>query len=308
VSNAAPANSQVSVQIKLTPVSVQWQPSAGLDTTTELARLRYEGYPGITEEMFGASTDINGSLYLQRLTDNALTNYKPSTAPAPVTIRITDAASFSVAPVAQGSLISLFGSFGVTESAASTLPLPSTLSNLSVTVGGRQAGVLFVSPSQVNVQVPFEVAEGSAPIVVSVRGASIASGVATVVQCAPKIFAYATDHAVAANQDYSLNGATNPAKSGSYLTVYITGQGPLRSAVASGAAAPSSPPAFTAAATTATIGGKPATVSYSGGAPGFAGVGQVNVLVPSGLSKGDYPLTIVIGGAISNALKVSVTP
>ena len=121
VSNAAPANSQVSVQIKLTPVSIQWQPSAGLDTTTELARLRYEGYPGISEEMFGASTDINGSLYLQRLTDNALTNYKPSTAPAPATITITDAASFSVAPVAQGSLISLFGTFGVTQSAASSL-------------------------------------------------------------------------------------------------------------------------------------------------------------------------------------------
>src|SRR5215475_7772750 len=60
---------------------------------------------------------------------------------------------------------------------------------------------------------------------------------------------------VAANQDYSLNSATNPAKSGSYLIVYITGQGAFRTAVPSGAAAPSSPLALTAAATTATIGG-----------------------------------------------------
>src|SRR4029077_19329026 len=98
---------------------------------------------------------------------------------------------------------------------------------------------------------------------------------------APAIFVD-QGRAIALNQDFKLNTASNPAKAGTYISVYFTGQGALRPAVAIGAAAPQSPLAYTAAETSASIGGQFAEVTFSGGAPGFAGVAQANIAIPKG--------------------------
>ncbi len=109
------------------------------------------------------------------------------------------------------------------------------------------------------------------------------------------------------NQDYSLNEANNPAKVGSYITVYMTGGGAVDPTISTGAASPSSPPfAMVTASHSATIGNQPATISFLGMAPYFVGVVQANVKVPA-LSSGDYPLVITIGGVASNGPLVSVS-
>jgi uncharacterized protein (TIGR03437 family) len=117
---------------------------------------------------------------------------------------------------------------------------------------------------------------------------------------------YAGGRAPAINQDGTLNLATNPAAAGSFVSVYLTGQGLVDRPVASGAAAPIGTLSNTLAKTTATIGGVPATVSFSGLAPGLVGLGQVNLLVPN-LPAGDQQVIVTIGGVASNPAMIAVT-
>ena len=90
-------------------------------------------------------------------------------AAAPAVTAVTDAAAFSPDAIAPGSLISIFGS-GLAQGAnsASATPLPLSLGDVSVTMNGIVAPVLYVSPGQINAQVPNEVAAGPASLVVRV--------------------------------------------------------------------------------------------------------------------------------------------
>jgi uncharacterized protein (TIGR03437 family) len=103
-----------------------------------------------------------------------------------------------------------------------------------------------------------------------------------------------------------LNGPGNPAPVGSYVSVYLTGQGLVDQPVATGTAAPIRTVSNTLAQTTATIGGILATVSFSGLAPGFVGLGQVNLLVPN-LPAGDQQVIVTIGGVASNPAAITIT-
>jgi adhesin/invasin len=75
--------------------------------------------------------------------------------------------------------------------------------------------------------------------------------------------------------------------------------------VTTGALAPLNVLSFTTNTVTATIGGAPATVVFAGLAPGFAGLYQVNMLVPQ-LSPGRYPLQVSIGGTGSNTAYINI--
>ena len=97
----------------------------------------------------------------------------------------------------------------------------------------------------------------------------------------------------------------NPAPSGSFVTVYLTGQGAVDNLAFTGAAAPSLVPSHTLAPTSATVGPRPATVLFSGLAPRQVGVGQVKLRIPD-LAPGDYPVIVTIGGVRSNAGMLSV--
>ncbi|HMY74839.1 MAG TPA: hypothetical protein PLQ88_23675, partial [Blastocatellia bacterium] len=60
------------------------------------------------------------------------------------------------------------------------------------------------------------------------------------------------------------------------------------------------------ASVTATIGGRAATVSYAGRAPGFVGLNQFNIALPAGLAAGTYPLVITRGGVASNSVTIAI--
>jgi adhesin/invasin len=129
-----------------------------------------------------------------------------------------------------------------------------------------------------------------------------------VVSAGPGLFFDGSGRAVVQNTDYSLNTVSNPAKAGSTIMAYLTGSGPVSAAVPDGADAPSDPLVRSTAPVTAKIGSASAEVSFAGLAPGFVGLAQVNIVIPSGLAKGDYPLTVTIDGQTSNAATISVTP
>lgn len=215
---------------------------------------------------------------------------------------VVNAASFLPGPLAPGSLFSIFG-VNLANSTMSAGPLPPSLDGVSMTIGGFTAPVQYISPGQINAQVPFEVAPGQQPLEYTKNGVKVTVTV-TIVPARPGIFLVNGRGAIL-NQDNSLNTSLNAALVGSAVQVFFTGQGLVTPALATGAPASLTTLMFTNAPTTATIGGAPATVLFSGLAPGFVGLGQANVLVPA-LPSNDYPLVLTVNGQASNGATVAV--
>jgi len=214
-----------------------------------------------------------------------------------------------VSPLASpGALVDIYGTN--LAPAAATAPaganLPATLGGTEVLVNGTAAPLIYVGPGQVIFQMPYEVAPGNASVVVVSNNVSSAAAPVTVQAAAPSILTYGTNRAVVLNQDYTVNGPANPAKVGSFPMVYLIGGGPLDNPIATGALAPASPLARETLTTKVTVGGLTQTAVFAGMAPGFAGLVQVNFVVPN-LATGDYPLEVTIGGAASNQPLLAVT-
>jgi uncharacterized protein (TIGR03437 family) len=210
--------------------------------------------------------------------------------------------------VAPGGLISIFGTNLVKVktdlSGWSGKVLPGSLNGTSVTIGGKSAAILYVSPNQINAQVPVDVAAGPQPVVVkNAVGPSVSFSV-TVAATAPAIF-FAPAAAVLKNADFTLVGPANPAHAGDVILVYCTGLGLTSVSLPTGTLVPATAQAATNAPVTATIGGKPATVTYAIASPAFAGLYQVAITVPAGVT-GNSPIVLTQGATFSNAVPIPV--
>ena len=230
------------------------------------------------------------------------------TASVPAASGVSNAASFA-AQVSPGAIASIFGA-GFGENTAQgelgliSNALPTSLSGISVTVNGTLAPLFYVSPGQINFQVPWKTtasSSGTAAVAVVVNG-----GPSNVVQvplltAAPGLFLYDAGLPVIVNsQDNQLNDAGHPAAPGSTVVAYLTGSGPISQTIADGTPTPNSPLTTITATKSAKIGSADATVAFGGLTPGFVGLVQFNVMVPAGLAPGTYPLTITIDGQTSN--------
>jgi uncharacterized protein (TIGR03437 family) len=208
--------------------------------------------------------------------------------------------------IAPGSLISIFGSgFGTEQAVPTGTPLPTVLKDVSVEINGRAAPLLYVGPSQISAQVPFETNAGSATLVVRSGAVSSAAISIEVAATAPGVFQDASGHAMAHNQDWVLNTPAQAARPGQHIIVYMNGQGMLDNPVPTGSAAPRQPLSRSVAAVQAKIGGKPAEVAFAALAPGLVGLFQVDLLVPD-LPAGEQTVEIVVGGNASNRTTVSI--
>jgi uncharacterized protein (TIGR03437 family) len=219
---------------------------------------------------------------------------------------VVNGASFAGNP-APGSLATIFGD-NLSKNApinASELPLPTTLGEVQVTVNGHGAPLIYVSATQINFQVPYEVTPGPSSVAVIASGVPSPTFLFTVVKAAPGIFVGSASHAAAQNQDLTSNDSGHPAASGSVVVVYLTGQGPVDNPVGTGAGPPSSPHSNATLPFSATIGGQNAPVQFLGLTPGFAGLAQANIQVPA-LSSGSYPVVITVGGVASNGPELSI--
>ena len=203
------------------------------------------------------------------------------------------------APVSPGSIISIFGTSLAPETQqATSLPLPTMLGNVTVRINEIAAPLFFVSPGQVNAQVPFAISGTSATVTVdngTLPSASITLGIAPAV---PGIFTLSQDGTgpgAVLHPDGSLITVTSPATVNGVVAIFCTGLGSVTPAVESGQPAPLFPAATTLPPPQVTIGGELAEVVFSGLAPGFAGLYQVNARVPAGLEAGAQPLVITSG-------------
>jgi uncharacterized protein (TIGR03437 family) len=232
--------------------------------------------------------------------------YGETGASQPVINAVTNAASYAADALSPGSLITLFGInlAPVTVSARAT-PLPLSIADVSVTINDLTAPLLYVSPLQINAQVPSAISPGPAKIVVRVNGTFSTPLDISVRPAAPGIFTDLEGQAAVLNRDNSRNSPQNPAAVGSFVSLYFTGQGPLAVPVEDGAPAPVGPVIHAMLEASATVGGVPAEIQFAGLAPGFAGLAQMNLKVPP-LASGTYPVIVKMGGVASNAARLSV--
>jgi len=235
-----------------------------------------------------ASVLTNGQAYAQTL-------YAQSR------VSVVNAGGFQRGPLAPGSLVAIFGSDFAPEAMLTVrAPWPKVLANTSVLVNGIAVPLAFVSPSQINAQVPYETELGQATVTVLAGNHVLPSMAVTVQPTAPGLFVDSQHHVVAQNQDETLNSTVHPAAPETLLTLYLTGQGTLSTPIADGAAAPAGyliiPEGFVAA----TIGGQSVAVLDVSMSAMLVGVLQVTIATPS-LGPGDKLLTVGINGSLSNA-------
>ena len=238
---------------------------------------------------------------------------------------VVNGASFRTATepnsaIAPGASVAIFGTDLASDTVlAQEVPLPTTLGDTSVTFNDVPAPLFFVSGAQINAQVPFELMTGTGSVTVQVTRGSETS------EAQPVGFAAVSPGIFTLNEQGTGQGAiliantpflaaptgvledSRPAQRGEFVSLFCTGLGPVQPEVKSGEVAPSTPPlAETLSPTLVNISDIPALVTFSGLAPGFVGLYQVNVQVPMGVPSGVQEVEIIINGVPGNTVTIAV--
>jgi len=217
----------------------------------------------------------------------------------------SDAAAVSAAgftpgaPVAPGSIVSLFGPFTDSATSLAAYPLPRKLVETEAWIDGKAAPLFYVSPGQINLQVPAAQAPGQSLVEARVNGQTLARAPLTVIPNAPGLFAVA-------NKDGRINSAGAPARRGEILQIFGTGQGAVFPAVDDGAPAGQPSPA-TYGPPNVFLENRQLTVQSSALAAGVAGVWQITALIPTDAPVGSALSLVVIQGLTSNHIAVAVS-
>jgi minor extracellular serine protease Vpr len=233
---------------------------------------------------------------------------------------VVDAASYRLLQnpqgYAPGSYISIFGnSLAPALQGFSTGYLPYALSTVSVgfyTSSGKRvpARVAYVSGPQINVQIPWELAnETSAQMLIRVGDIPSASYTIPLATYSPGVFQYYLGgqfYAVILDSSGAVVGPSNPARRGQNIYIYANGLGPVQNQPASGEASPVSPPAGLSSSIALTIGGKTASYSFAGLDPGNIGVYRIDATVPADAATGVQTVAISAGGVNSLSATVPV--
>ena len=271
---------------------------------------------------FGVYVDRMNTLYVADAGNNRVMHILQAAAV------VNSADQLASVPVAPGSLAYFLSANIVnTISSAPGFPLPLSLSTRQIVVNDTSiAPLLAAVPGLINFQVPSTVQVGSNRIAVqsSDTGEFIAGGSFLVAAAAPGIFTSTPNGSgpgLVINSNGVLNSAAQPAARGSLITIYATGQGQVSPPVPDGAATPLSPYSYSvtvpasdatsclaAQAMCVTLGGSVfGTVQFSGLLPNYAGVWQINVIIPSNAPTGAaVPLKVIIDSVPSNTVTVAI--
>lgn len=236
---------------------------------------------------------------------------------------VVNAASFANGQgVTPGSLVSIFGSeLAGSLVQADSIPLATQLGNVSVTFNNIPAPLLFVSGGQINAQLPWDAlpagtTSGAVNVVVTRGGTPSQPKTVQAAPFSPGIFAvnFGVGPAIAINLDGTLAAAagsvsgltTHPAQRGDTIIILATGLGAVDIPVANGQSS-TDQLRRTTTVPTVLFGGMPATqVDFSGLAPQFVGVNQINVKIPANAPVGNLvPLQLQMGG-ITTTDKVTI--
>jgi uncharacterized protein (TIGR03437 family) len=217
------------------------------------------------------------------------------------------------AGLAPGELLNLYGvNLASGIQVASGVPFPTTLGNVQVMVNNIPAPIYYVYPTVLAAIVPYGVTGSIAKVQVFNNNVASNTVTAWISKTAPGVLTQSANglgYGDVVHLDGSLVNAKNPAQIGETVSVYLTGLGAVSPTIADGAAGPTNPLSITPAGTIAAyIGGVAATVGYAGLAPQLAGLYQINLTVPAGLTAGDNNLDIAGPDAYSSECLIAIGP
>lgn len=251
--------------------------------------------------------DASGVILVADVLNRRVRKLVLEAAPTPGPDALLHGASGS-AKLSPGSLFSIYGTqLAVSTKISGETPWPRSMDGVSVTINGVAAPLYYVSQTQINGQIPYETAVGSATALVSYNGSTPAQMTFTVVAANPGVLVYNGNRAVAVNATGAVNATTAGAKPGDVELLYFSGIGvPKDAIVATGAGSPSAEPLGRSKyPSTIKLNGQPVEVFYLGLAPGYPALCQANFRIPS-LPPGDYPLTITVNGEESNVAMLTI--
>ena len=240
---------------------------------------------------------------------------EPQTAPVAAAGGVVNNGTFaSNESLALGDITAVFGdqfTYGDPQ-AASALPLGTTLGNTQVLVNGTAAPVYYVSPTQINFQIPFEATTGDGTVQVVRNGQNGNLIHVNISNAAPRFIALGGGYVIMTTPAGALTGiASHPVTAGDVVVIYVIGLGPTSPSVPSGTASPN-PPAVTPVNQvcfgehSAVL--QPACVNadFSGLTPGLVGLYQINVTIPQGLKTGNNPIYFTVAGQASDQELIAV--
>jgi minor extracellular serine protease Vpr len=247
---------------------------------------------------FGGESSLHKTTFYRPHSSRRVTPAKPRHTGDAV---IVNTASYE-SGISPGALATIFGNNLTMVSGtvlAGTNPLPTNLAGVEVVVSGISAPIYGIAYSggedQISIQVPYEAptGPGAAEIQVFDDGVLVADFFADSFTEDPGIFTYNGNFAIAEASDYSLIGPNNPAIPGEPLVLYVTGLGPLTLNLVDGYGSPTRPPfAQTIDPFQVILDGENCNVFFSGLAPGFVGLYQINFYVPSDAAAGNLQISI----------------
>ncbi len=266
-----------------------WTPRKAASQVTITASVSAQGYPG-------ANVKIGGQT-------------PPNSAPVLTPNGAGDVFNPLVgAGLGPGNIIQVYGSgLASQQNTPAVLPLPTSVVGTSVIIGGIQAPLFYVSPTQINAQIPFSLTAGNQyQLLVSANGALTTPLSIQLNAGAPALLNFTSGAVVAQHLDGSLVLPTSPAAPGEYIVIYSSGLGATDIAVPSGAASPSDPPANVAVQPVLTLNDNPVPLLFAGLTPGLVGLYQVNFQVPQTVTTGNYNLVLTQNGTVSNTTVLAV--
>jgi uncharacterized protein (TIGR03437 family) len=244
---------------------------------------------------------------------------------------VVNAASFQAGvPLGQGAIATLFSSAIASDIAVvQGTTWPVTFANRQILINDSlPAPIYSITPQQISFQVPSNSPVGNDRIALRTADTSelVAGGTILISAASPGLFTASQNgggQGAILNQDNTVNSSSNPAAKGSVISIYGTGQGPVSPSVADGTVAPGPPGlAFTVAVPTAdqttcvtnqpsmcvSVGGNAfGNVQFSGLAPGFIGLWQINVAIPATAPSGSsVPIRVLVNGTPSNTVTVAI--
>jgi uncharacterized protein (TIGR03437 family) len=221
------------------------------------------------------------------------------TRPPESTLEILNAAGDTpMKAVAAGSIASLFGT-GLADSTgtAETDPLPQTLAGVTLQCAGNMLPLLYVSPGQINFQVPAALAPATYRLEVHRDGVPVRTVNVELTRAAPGLF-------LVTHADGSAVTPEEPARSGETVRLYATGLGPLEPPVLDGFQARQTPSSTVVDPIEVLLDGQPIAHTRGFAAPGIVGVVQVDAQLPDDSAPTRALLEIESGKARSNAISL----
>jgi uncharacterized protein (TIGR03437 family) len=240
------------------------------------------------------SGDFSGNYstgYLTMTGPHAITAFLqavPFIAPAGI---VSAAGATPDGTMAPGSIISIYGnSLAPALQIAAANPLPQTLGNVTVTIGNYLLPLLFVSPGQINAQLPSELVAGNYTLLIQQTGQADVSGQLTVSRDAPGVFTQANAQlqplVLALHQDGTMVTFDSPAIHGETISIYGTGFGPYATTIVDGFFVPATPAVGLSDSVMLNIGQIVKAPDFAGAAPGMVGMTLVQMKITDDIPSG----------------------